>query len=241
MSDVDYESWADYIDECMQTHHPDPIHVMELASGTGNLILSLAELECYILTGSDGSPEMVELARLKTEERNLRIPFEVQDFRNLKIDHPKDVIFSVFDSINYLLKPEYLNTLLADSFKALKQDGLFIFDFSTPKNSLEAVDFLNNEEGDIGSMRYHRTSEYDTHTRIHTNRFEIEQLDPESSTVLEVFEEVHQQRAYTLNEILSIVRESPYNLIASYDGFDMIPANENSTRVTMILQCQKQP
>ena len=57
MSDVDYESWADYIDEIMQTHHPDPIEIMEVACGTGSITLSLAELECYKITGTIFRPQ----------------------------------------------------------------------------------------------------------------------------------------------------------------------------------------
>ena len=123
--------------------------------------------------------------------------------------------------------------------KTLKPGGLFIFDFSTPKNSLESVDFLNEAEGESGNLRFFRRSIFDPHTKIHTNDFEIEEIDPITKQVVGSWREIHQQRAYTLSEMLSILEQTPYHLEATYEGFDLIEADENSARVTIILQCQK--
>jgi hypothetical protein len=123
--------------------------------------------------------------------------------------------------------------------RALKPGGLFIFDFSTPKNSMESVDYLNEAEGERETLRYFRSSRYDAKTQFHYNEFEIDQLDQLGGKVIHTFKETHIQRAYTLNEMLSILNQTPYHLVAKYDGFDMIDATENSARVTMVLQCQK--
>lgn len=240
MEDVDYESWADFIDEIMQTHHINPIEILELACGTGAIALSLAELECYNLTATDLSPDMVKIAQEKAKRHQLNVDFFPMDYLNIHTNKSFDCIYSVFDSVNYLQDEKKLAKLLEDTFSILKKGGLFIFDFSTPRNSLEAVDFLNNEEGDTGTFRFYRTSTYDPHEKIHTNEFEIEQLNKDTGKVVDSFREVHKQRAYSLNEILSIVEQSPYHLVAKYEGFDLIDADENSARVTMVLRCQKQ-
>ncbi len=239
MQDVDYESWADFIDEIMQTHHSNPVDVLEMGSGTGSISLSLAELECYNLTASDLSSEMIEVAQRKARELYYKINFRVNSFQNLDFDSQFDCIFSVFDSVNYLHNNEEILLFLENTQKALKNDGLLVFDFSTPKNSLEAVDHLNDVEGEKENLRYYRTSKYDPHSRFHTNSFVIEELDPKTKEVTNRFKEIHTQRAYSLSEMLSIVKQTSYHLVAKYDGFDLIDADDNSTRVTLVLRCQK--
>ena len=238
MEDVDYESWADFIDEIMQTHHQDPLEVLELACGTGSLALSLAELECYRITGTDLSPEMIGIARRKAMEFGIDAEFFPMNYLDINISKKFDCIVSVFDSINYLMSEGEILHLLNSAHKILKPGGLFVYDFSTPKNSMEAVDFLNNEEGDSGRFRYIRSSSYDPHEKIHCNEFDIEEIDEHSGSVINTFKEIHRQRAYSLSEMLSIVKQTPYHLVAKYDGFDLIDATANSARVTMVLRCQ---
>ncbi len=239
MSDVDYESWADYIDEIMQTHHTDPIDVMEVACGTGSVILSLAELECYELTGTDLSPAMTNVAKQKATELDVNVHFEPASFFDLDFNNQFDCVYAVFDSINYLHKREEVIKTLNSIHKTLKNDGLFIFDFSTPKNSLESVDHLNEAEGEQGNHRFFRKSWYQPDEKVHYNEFEIEELDPNTKQVIGTWNEMHRQRAYTLSEMLSILEQTPYHLEAKYDGFDLIEADENSARVTIVLRCQK--
>ena len=237
MADVDYESWADFIDEIIQTHHHDPIDVLELACGTGSLSLSLAELECYNITGTDLSPAMIEEAKSKADFYEVKANFFPMNFLDINISQKFDSVVSVFDSVNYLMSSEELLTLFLSVHKILNPGGLFVFDFSTPKNSLEAVDHLNNEEGDSGRFRYIRSSTYDPHKKIHSNEFEIDEIDEKTGEVINTFKELHQQRAYSLDEMLSIVEQTPYHLVAKYDGFDLIDATANSARVTMVLRC----
>jgi ubiquinone/menaquinone biosynthesis C-methylase UbiE len=239
MADVDYDSWADYIDEIMQTHHIDPLHIHEMACGTGSVSISLAELECYSLSASDLSPQMIEIAAAKAHDYEREVDFSVRNFLDPWEKSTFDCIFSVFDSINYLQQSNDILRFLEQSNRALKPDGLLIFDFSTPKNSLESVDYLNEAEGEKGNIRFFRTSRYDPETKIHFNEFEIELRNPENGSLVETFKEIHTQRAYTLQEMLALVEQSPYQLVAKYDGFDLIDATKHSARVTMVLRCQK--
>ncbi len=54
---------------------------------------------------------------------------------------------------------------------------------------------------------------------------------------MERYHEVHEQKIYTLPEMLDIIDQTEYELLAKYDGFDLVEADESSLRITMVLQC----
>ena len=158
---------------------------------------------------------------------------------NLPYHNQFDCVYAVFDSINYLQNAEEIRDALVSIHQTLKSDGLFIFDFSTPKNSLESVDFLNEAEGESDNFRFFRKSWYEKNKKLHFNEFEIQEKDQYSNKVIHTWHEKHKQRAYTLSEMLSILDQTPYHLVAKYDGFDLLDADETSSRVTIVLRCQK--
>jgi ubiquinone/menaquinone biosynthesis C-methylase UbiE len=238
MEDVDYEFWADFIDAIMLKHHPNPVDVLELACGTGSVSLFLDELECYNVMGTDKSSQMIQKARQKNEEMLCNVQFEVMDFLDLQINNTFDVAFSVFDSINYLQNAEEVLAFLNEVESVLRPGGLLIFDFTTPKNSIQAIEYLNNEEGYANdNYRYFRKSNYDADKQLHENTFRIEKLANDQETVLQEFSEVHQQRIYTLQQMLDIIDQTAYNIRAKYSGFDFDKADDHSLRITMVLQC----
>ncbi len=239
MHDVDYDAWADYIDEIIQYHHEYASKILELACGTGTMALSMNELGYYDITATDASEEMLKIAQEKTYYAMPGIKLQKMDYLNIDIKDSFDVIFTVFDSINYLENKAQILKLLNDCHSILNNNGLFIFDFSTPVNSMEAVDYLDNDEASNQQYRYYRTSRYNQKDKIHYNEFIIEQFANDGKTVINRFEEIHKQYIYTLDEILEIVAESPYHLEAAYGDFDLVEANNESARVTIVLKCRK--
>ena len=237
MSDVDYETWADYIDEIILMHQPTARSILELACGTGTIALSLEELDCYEITATDGSQDMIRIARKKAATSNSGIDFHTMNFLDLSFDKTFDVVYMVFDSINYLHTNEEIIQLHQEVKKVLNPGGIFVYDFTTPRNSRKAIRFLNNEQKTIdGKYRYRRGSSFNAKERIHTNLFHIEKLDEESGEVLEKFEEQHRQKIYTLEEIQSIVKKTDFTILQAYDGFELKPAHRKSLRITMVLQ-----
>ncbi len=238
MDDVDYEIWADFVDEIIQTNHPDPTSILELACGTGSMALSLDELMCYDIVATDKSPDMIEIAQQKAREQDANVEFRTMDFLDIDLERTFDVVVSTFDSVNYLHRPRDIILFLKEVKQVLTSESIFVFDFTTPKNSIRSIQFLNNEEGYApGNYRFFRKSRYDPNERIHYNEFDIEKLDDDQETVLEQYHEVHEQKIYTLPKMLDIIDETEYTLLAKYDGFDLIDADESSLRITMVLQC----
>ena len=60
-ADIDYSSWADFIEKIFKKHSKigKPDLVLDLGCGTGSMTLELAR-RGYDMTGIDYSPEMLE-------------------------------------------------------------------------------------------------------------------------------------------------------------------------------------
>lgn len=237
MSDVDYETWTDYIDEIILQHNPEATDVLELACGTGTMALSLEELDCYNITATDLSGHMIQVAREKGDHVSSKVRFLSMDFLNINLDEKFDVVFMVFDSINYLHDPADIIDLHHQVKQILKPGGIFVFDFTTPRNSRTAIKYLNNEKKEIApNLRYERISSYDPINRIHKNKFLIQKMDSLDNEVLDNFHEVHEQKIYTLSEMEKIIKKTDFIILMSYDGFELKPAHSKSLRITMVLQ-----
>jgi ubiquinone/menaquinone biosynthesis C-methylase UbiE len=237
MHNVDYESWADYIDEIILQHKPDATDLLELACGTGTIALSLEELDCYKITATDVSADMIRVAKQKAEQGCSEIDFHTMDFLNIKTDKCFDVVFMVFDSINYLHCYDDIIKLHGEVKKVLKPGGIFVYDFTTPRNSRKAIRYLNNDTKTIDSkIRYYRASSFDGKNRIHTNLFRIQHLNHLNGSVESTHEEIHQQKIYTIEEMETIIKQTDFTILQAYDGFELKPAHKKSLRITMVLQ-----
>jgi len=240
MQDVNYHDWADYIDQVIQEHAPDATDIIELACGTGTISLLLDELDVYNILSTDASPTMIEKAKKKAEQRDSNVTFQTMDFLNIDIKRKFDVVFMVFDSLNYLHKQEEVLELHNQVSELIRPGGYFIYDFTTPRNSRKAIEYLHNEEGvSPNHYRYYRTSDFDAKNNIHTNEFELEKLDKEHRNIEQRYVEIHRQKIYTLKQILSIVDKTDYKIVAYYDGFTLKKAKNKSLRISMVLQWQK--
>ncbi len=236
MDDVNYELWADFIDEILMVHHPEPVHLLELACGTGSMALSLEELECYEITATDASESMIRKAREKAKKHHSKISFEVMDFLSIDLDGKFDAVIMAFDSINYLHQKEQILTLMGQVKKVLKPEGIFIFDFTTPRNSVKSIRYLHKEKGSDGSrFRYSRTSRYNHKLKIHTNDFLIKEVD-EKNRSKNIFRESHKQKIYTLTQMKEIIGDTDFKILAAYDGFQLKPAKNRSLRITVVLK-----
>lgn len=239
MKDVDYEDWADFIDEIIQDLNPEAETILELACGTGKVAMYLDELECYDITATDKSEQMLEEARRIAEFRGLNIKWEQVDFMNMRLESTFDVILTLFDSVNYLLTEEDVLKMLSNVEKVMHEGSLFIFDFTTQKHSQLVASSLNDEGITPDNYRYSRNSYYIPGEKIHINEFEIEKMDKDMETVIERFREKHRQRIYELGEMKSIISKSNLEIVAAYQDFDLVEATGKSERITMVLECRK--
>lgn len=228
MAHVDYVMWAEYVFELLQQHHPGVDDLLELGCGTGSLALVLQPIGGYCYRASDVSEDMLAVARRKARHERVRISFDAMDFRAVPPEPQYDAILLLYDGINYITKPTEIAGVLQGAFSGLRPGGVFIFDQSTPANSLNHSDGFD-DAGRDGAFRYIRTSRYDADTRLHTTLFRLN-LGGRTHT------ETHIQRSYTQAEMEALIKPSSFSLEASYDGFTLDSTNEASERIHHVLR-----
>ncbi len=236
MKDVDYEDWTDYIDAIIQYHHPFGNRVLELACGTGTMALALENRDDYDITASDISSEMIRMARRKAKQRKSSITWVVQDMCRLNVGKTFDIIYMVFDSLNYLHAKEQLLSVFMGVTEHLADDGIFVFDFTTPNYSPKIAPLLDGEQHTHRSYFCTRSSTYDHENGIHTNHFVVEKKDPVTGRSIDRFEEIHKQKIWRFREIKTMIMQSKLRIIAAYEDFDFSEASEKSDRITMVLR-----
>lgn len=230
MAHVDYASWASYLLKIIRRHRKiDTQKILELGCGTGQLALDLAELGTYTVVGIDLSAEMIRVANARKSISGIDgVQFETADFRNFKTETPFDALILIQDGLNYCLEDQGVIDLLNCAQNALQIGGLFIFDQSTPHNSINNAEYFF-DEGEEGDFWYERTSEYDEENRLHYTRFKLK-IEGKGYT------EEHVQKAYTKSEIEALVVQSGFEWVASYEGLSFKKAQDGSERIHWVLR-----
>lgn len=103
----------------------NPEKILDIATGTGDLAILMAETKAIEITGLDISAGMLDVGRKKITERNLdnRIKMVMGDSESLPFnDHHFDAITVAFGVRNF----ETLEKGLAEILRVLRPGGLFV-------------------------------------------------------------------------------------------------------------------
>ena len=227
MRHVDYRDWASYIAGLITTYKPELDSILELACGTGTLASELIKYVEADYHGLDISPAMIREAQRKLPGIP-RLSFGVDDFINLQSDRMADVVLLLYDGLNYLTEIGDLVILFKTAAEHLNEGGIFIFDHSTPANSIINSDYFE-DSGKGDDFSFYRTSKYDSEQKLHTTTFEIGFENG-------LFFEEHLQRAYKASEIMPIVDEVDLTYVDMFENFTNRPPDEKSERIHWIVQ-----
>jgi ubiquinone/menaquinone biosynthesis C-methylase UbiE len=107
-----------------------PTEVLDLACGEGTFATIMAK-KGYEVTGVDQSSEMLRFARQKAKRSRTHVRFVRGDMRSLKFREEFDLVTSWYDALNYLVTLRDLERTFKGVYKALRSQGLFIFDMNT--------------------------------------------------------------------------------------------------------------
>jgi len=219
MKEIDYSSWADYIIDLIDLYQIENPKVLELGAGHGQVSSFLNEkIQSYIV--SDVSLEMMKFCPDK-------IARVTCDMTSLPFKKEFDIIFSIFDSVNYLTTPNLFVDFLLECKRVLLQDGVITFDVSLEKNSIKNIKRLNRKGKHIG-IRYNQKSIYDRKSRLHKNILELE-IDEVK------YIETHVQMIYEFEEYFIFVEDAGLRVIDCFDCFTFDDASRKSERVQFVL------
>ncbi len=228
MEHVEYDAWAEYLHDILLEHPPLPHGILELGCGTGSLAMELQPLGAYRYTGTDQSPAMIEVARGKALTWGIDVQFDVADFTRFRIEPRVDAVLLLHDGLNYLLDDHLILDLFSCTYEALHPGGLFVFDQSTPANSINNAP-LFEDEGQADDFSFVRRSHFDPKTQLHTTEMEMVIQG-------ERYKERHVQQAYTLGAIRRLIQQTPFTIEAVYDFMTFDPADGETERPHWVLR-----
>ena len=232
MDNVPYQEWADYLEERLKEYGIKDGLVMELGCGTGSMTQILSE-KGYDMIGIDNSEDMLELAQEKKEKTGRDILYLLQDMREFELYGTVRAVVSVCDSLNYITEEEELEHVFALVNNYLDPQGIFLFDMNTVyKYQTMIGNTTIAENRDEGSFIWENS--YDEETGINT--YELALFIPREDGLYEKDEEVHYQRAYSLEKIKELIGKAGMELLAVYDAYTLEPPKEDSGRLTFVVR-----
>ncbi len=220
MNLIDYPQWAYYYYILSKDYIESDAKVLEIASGNCKLANSLLHYYKNI-TASDLSFEMLK----KSVNENL--PRVCCDMRNLPFKQKFNLIFSAFDSVNYLLSLEDIEKFFRQVYEILDENGVFTFDLSLERNSIKNIKLLNRK-GIYKGIKYKQESFYDQKEKLHHNNFLIKL--PDGNFV----NENHVQKIYEIEEIIFALVENGFYVVNCFDAFSSDDIDERSERAQIV-------
>ncbi len=232
MQVVPYDSWAEYIELLFEIAQVAPKTILDCACGTGNVSFELAALN-YAVTGVDISAGMIKRAQNKATELLQTKPstplparFIEADLSDFVLNQKFDAATCLYDSFNYILQPEKLQTAFECIAQHVRPGGVFVFDMNAPW-AFEANLFTQRNLDPKKNLHYAWSAEYDESTRICDVTMQFTRKTPDG---IEEFSEVHRERAYARGEVETMLANSGWNLIKTYDAFTMNQPHDRSER-----------
>lgn len=232
MDNVPYEEWADYLQEILRQYEITDGLVLELGCGTGNMSQCLAA-RGYDMIGLDQSTEMLQVAAGKKESSGYDILYLQQDMTEFELYGTVRAVISVCDCINYILETEALVEVFRLVNNYLDPGGVFLFDFNTV---YKYRDILGDQT--IAEVRDEASFIWDNYfdEETGTNEYELTLFLKEEgkSCLYRRYQELHIQRAYTLEEIQEALKASGLLFLGAYDAYTTDQPQDNSERISVI-------
>lgn len=259
MDNVPYGEWAGYIMGLLEEYGIRDGLVLDLGCGTGKLTRILSD-SGYDMIGVDNSIEMLEIARSFSESVDDRtseptegcekhrglegiegkeapsamknpILYLLQDMQEFELFGTVRAVVSICDSLNYILEEKELLQVFRLVNNYLDPSGIFIFDLNTVykyKELLGETTIVENREE--GSFIWDNYFEEETGV----NEYDLTLFIREKENLYRRFEEMHYQRAYSLEAVKQLLKEAGMEFVAAYDAFTKEPVREESERICII-------
>lgn len=245
MDNTPYEFWGERLDGLIRKYgvskpERDAEDVMDsernlvvdLGCGTGTLT-ELMYRKGYDMIGVDRSESMLNAAMEKKDGSGSEILYLQQDMRELDLYSTVGTVFSVCDSLNYILEEEELLTVFSLVENYLFPGGLLIFDFNTDYKYREVIGnatIAENRE----DCSFIWENIYDIEEEI--NEYDLTLFVRETDGRFRRFTETHLQRGYTSEQMSSLVRKAGLEILEMTDADTGKEVRPESERVLVVAQ-----
>lgn len=238
MHNVPHHLWLDRIERALLARDKTVHSVLDVACGTG-LAAQLLDFRGYRpVVGFDISPAMVAIAKTKAQAHGWAIEYLVQDAAELNLLDDTggrrrfDFAISMFDSMNYILQPERLQLALRRVGEHLVPGGVFAFDM----NAIYAFEKeMFTQDGEYSGISHAWVSEYDPATRLCRVEMIFKVRDEETGEI-RVFEELHLQRGYEVEEVRRWLGEAGFVKIEAFGNYGMRAPSRRSDRLLFVAE-----
>lgn len=226
MEGVPYDKWCDFLTEYLRKNGIEDGLVLDLGCGTGSLTRLLMQ-NGYDMIGVDSSFEMLDVARsFDTPE----ILYLAQDMREFELYGTVRTVVSSCDCINYILDEEELREVFELVNNYLDPKGLFIFDFNTEYKYSQIGDTVIAENQEDASFIWENF--YYEEEKI--NEYDVTFFLKEENDLYRKVVEEHHQRAYSLEEIKSVITDAGMEFVAAFDDYTKAEASDKSQRICVV-------
>ena len=231
MDNVPYEEWAEYLSELLQEYDIEDGLVLDLGCGTGSLTEILAT-KGYDMIGADGSAEMLEIAMEKKAQSGHDILYLLQDMREFELYGTVRAVVSVCDCVNYITDEKELEQVFRLVNNYLDPEGIFIFDFNTEYKYKEILG-----EQTIAEDREDCSFIWDNYYYEDESMNEYELtlfIKEQDSNLYRKYQEMHYQKAYTLDAMRELIEWSGLEFVTAYDAYTRKAPTETSERICVV-------
>ena len=231
MDNVPYEEWAEYLAELLQEYDIEDGLVLDLGCGTGSLTEILAT-KGYDMIGADGSAEMLEIAMEKKAQSGHDILYLLQDMREFELYGTVRAVVSVCDCVNYITDEKELEQVFRLVNNYLDPEGIFIFDFNTEYKYKEILGEQTIAE-DREDCSFIWDNYYYEDEKM--NEYELTLfIKEQDSNLYRKYQEMHYQKAYTLDAMRELIEWSGLEFVTAYDAYTRKAPTETSERICVV-------
>lgn len=227
--DIDYNQISNRILEICNEQNINFNNYLDLACGTGNVTVKLAN-KFKESIASDLSEDMISEAKIKFKKEKVKCKLSCENMTNFNINKEFDLITSVLDASNYIIEDEDFYDYFMNVRDHLKESGLFIFDINSYYKLSEV----------LGNNIYTYSEEKIFYSWENVFEDDIVNMNltffVKNGELYERFEEEHKERAYTETYIESLLDAVGFTLIAKYDGYTNNAVKDDSERIVYVVK-----
>lgn len=223
MSCVPYRSWVDYVESILRRMQYEPVDVLDLCCGTGQVGSELAR-RGYNVLGVDIAERMVRCCYC----REPKLPAAVMDARRPGLrDRSFDLVVSLYDSLNYIIDDDGLQDCFIGVGRALRPGGLMIFDMNTER-ALRIGLFTQNNLGSNEPLAYRWEADWDDERKLCRVQMHFRWRGPGDKVE---FTETHYERAWSEEEVREMLARAGMETVHLFDAYTFREPRSLSNRL----------